>query len=171
LRNIELKARLRSRDAALSVAAGLAGSPEVIEQRDTYFQVPAGRLKLREEGERAELIFYRRADSRGPRLSEYQIAPVKSPSQLKDILERALGAIAVVKKTRLLFLYRNVRIHVDTVESLGDFIEFEAVLPEGTGDEDADRLLQQLVGAFSISGDDLVEGSYCDLIATQGRTG
>ena len=165
MRNIELKARLRSREEALSIAAGLACSPpDILEQRDTYFRVPVGRLKLRQEGLRAELIFYRRADSAGPRPSEYQIAPVESPLQMRDILQGALGILTVVEKTRLLFMWRNVRIHIDTVASLGEFIEFEAVLPEGVADEPANILLQKLVGAFSISGEDLVEGSYCDLI-------
>ncbi len=61
-KNIELKARCAdlgaAREAALVAGARVVG---VLNQIDTYFVVPHGRLKLREiNGERAELIQYDR---------------------------------------------------------------------------------------------------------------
>lgn len=38
----------------------------------------------------------------------------------------------MVAKARRLFLWRHVRIHLDTVERLGNFIEIEAVAPPGS---------------------------------------
>ncbi|MGC4001679.1 MAG: hypothetical protein QM811_00375 [Pirellulales bacterium] len=80
-RNLEWKARLTNLDAALVVAAELAtAGPERLEQVDTYFRVPSGRLKLREirsdTGEWAELIGYRRADEQGFKTSRYELLDV-----------------------------------------------------------------------------------------------
>jgi adenylate cyclase class IV len=63
-RNIELKARCpdlnAAREAARRLGAEFAGT---LEQRDTYFVVPHGRLKLRQTaGHGAELVAYARAN-------------------------------------------------------------------------------------------------------------
>ena len=42
-----------------------------------------------------------------------------------------LGAQGCVRKRREVWLYRNARIHLDTVEGLGQFIEIEVVVKEG----------------------------------------
>ena len=48
-RNIEIKARIDSIEALLPRARAVAGTePELIAQDDTFFNVPHGRLKLRE---------------------------------------------------------------------------------------------------------------------------
>ena len=165
MRNIEVKARLRSRLEAEAVAARMSGGDGVLlEQTDTYFRVPEGRLKLREEGERAEIIFYRRSNEPGPRPSDYEIVGVDDPHRLKYLLERALGVLIVVSKTRRLYLDGRVRIHVDSVRSLGDFIEFEAVLEEGENEELANLRLSELLREFSIDPEDLIEESYCGLL-------
>ena len=47
--NIEIKARLRQPEQQRATAARLSASQvEVLTQRDTFFAVPVGRLKLRE---------------------------------------------------------------------------------------------------------------------------
>ena len=64
-RNIELKARdpdpARSLQASLDVGASDEGW---LRQTDTYFRVPHGRLKLREEDAVSQLISYERASPR-----------------------------------------------------------------------------------------------------------
>jgi adenylate cyclase class IV len=100
----------------------------VLEQRDTYFAASHGRLKLREENGRAELITYRRADWTEERESRFLLVPVERPAELSAALEDVLGIVAVVEKSRRLLLWRGVRIHLDQVKNLGDFIEFEAPL-------------------------------------------
>ncbi len=40
------------------------------------------------------------------------------------------ATVVVVSKRRRLFLWEGVRIHLDEVEDLGNFVEFEAVLPQ-----------------------------------------
>lgn len=171
MRNIELKARVADLTAAEAVAVRLAG-PEPnarLSQLDTYFRVPDGRLKLREtKGGRAELVFYRRADSRELRPCEYEIAPVGDADGIKRLLGAAFGVRAVVEKTRTVYLYRNVRIHLDRVERLGAFLEFEAVVPEGAADAEGEALVRELMQEFSIRPEDLVGESYCDMIERPG---
>jgi len=78
----------------------------------------------------------------------------------------------VVDKSRRLFVFEGVRIHLDHVDGLGDFIEFEGVI--GTdGSDDSERfekLLTKLRSAFGIREDDLLAGSYADLALSRART-
>jgi predicted adenylyl cyclase CyaB len=132
--NLELKARIRScANAAAQAESGGAQFQGILRQVDTYFVVRSGRLKLREEaGGRAELIAYERPEEHSERWSEYRTVPVADPGGLKMVLAGTLGVLAEVKKERHLYLYRGARVHLDHVEGLGEFIEFE-VPAEGEG--------------------------------------
>lgn len=166
MRNIEIKARLKSISSAEPIASGFAGNgPHArLLQMDTYFNVPDGRFKLREEGGTGELIYYRRLDAPGPSRCDYFIVPIGSPAEVKGVLEAALGVRCVVRKQRAVYLYRNVRIHLDEVAGLGWFLEFEVVMPEGSPDSEGESLILSLMRAFDLEQDDLVECSYCDLM-------
>lgn len=164
MRNIELKARLRNRDSALEACKALnAAYQGDIHQVDTYFHVPQGRLKLREaDPGRDELVFYHRPDVPGPKGCDYILEPVNR--SIKAFLTEALGVLAVVDKVRTLYLWENVRIHLDDVRELGAFIEFEAVLAGNYDDRDGYQKLQQLIHHFDLQNDDQMEGSYLELI-------
>ena len=89
--NIEIKARIASVEALLPVVAALADQgPFEIAQDDAFFRCEAGRLKLRDflDGT-GELIFYRRADLRGPKESFYLRAPTSAPDPLRQVLSLA----------------------------------------------------------------------------------
>lgn len=45
---------------------------------------------------------------------------------LNSVLSAALGKKCAVNKIRKLFLVGQTRVHVDTVEGLGDYMELEA---------------------------------------------
>src|SRR5687767_6164013 len=130
--NLEIKAVCPDLLVARAAAIRLAGPvADILNQVDTYFHVPAGRLKLREiNNASAELIFYDRPDAPDVRISRYHIAPVADAAAMRALLAAALGVRAVVRKRRELLWYANVRIHLDAVENLGDFVELEAVLSE-----------------------------------------
>jgi len=165
-RNIELKARVRSLDEARRTAEGLATEYVGVQvQVDTYFHSRAGRLKLREIDEtQAQLVWYTRPDGAQSRRSEYHLVPVNDPAGLKNALSAAFGVRSVVRKRREVFLYDNVRIHLDDVAALGHFIEFEAVLSEGMDDRSGHAVVAFLRQRFGIDTSDLLTTSYGDMI-------
>ena len=123
----------------------------------------SGRLKLRENGPgKCELIHYCRTDEAASKVSDYKIVP--GSAELRELLAAALGVRCVVRKLRGLWLWENVRIHLDAVEGLGTFLEFEAVLGEQFDDADGYGKVARLREAFGIGDGDLVECSYVDLI-------
>ena len=166
-RNVELKASIGSIEALAPAAAALADSgPVGIEQDDTFFNCPGGRLKLRElSAHEGELIFYRRPDESGPKESFYVIAQTSNPSAMREALSHAYGVAGRVRKHRTLYLAGRTRIHLDRVEDLGDFLELEVVLSDGevpeSGIEDAHRLLASL----GVHTSQLEAGAYVDLLA------
>lgn len=44
---------------------------------------------------------------------------------MTDILTQSIGVLGVVKKTRLLYMVGQTRIHIDEVDGLGNFVELE----------------------------------------------
>lgn len=165
-RNIEIKARSIASEQQARIAVALADSPsELMEQTDTFFHVPYGRLKLRECGDgTGELIQYARADSAGPKPSVYVRTPIPEPQSLKDALAAALGVRAVVEKRRTLFLVGQTRIHLDEVVGLGRFIELEVVLRPGQSEEEGIAVAERLMSELGIRQVDLVAGAYVDLL-------
>lgn len=162
--NLEFKARLRDLDAARG-AAGRLGAVEagVLDQVDTYFEVARGRLKLREiAGADAQLIHYDRAEDAAQRWSHFRVARVVEPEGMKAVLESACRVRGVVAKRRHLYLWQDCRIHLDRVEGLGDFLEFE-VLSEGSACSDWDRM-EALMTAFGLKETDAIRASYSDLL-------
>ncbi len=163
-RNIEIKARVADRGKLEALARRLADhGPELIQQDDTFFHCPEGRLKLRDFGNgQGELIFYRRADETGPKTSFYRITPTADPDGLRATLGLALGELGRVVKQRTLYLAGRTRIHLDQVQDLGEFMELEVVL---TDDEDETAGLTEaktLMASLGLAETDLMEGAYLD---------
>jgi adenylate cyclase, class 2 len=161
--NLELKARCASPQGAHERARGLGAAPHgTLMQKDTYFRIPHGRLKLREEdGRTAELIYYERTDETVERWSHFTREPVGEPAGLLRVLSAAFGVLAVVKKRRDLYIFRDARIHIDEVDELGTFVEFEV-----TGGETPASVatMKDLREAFAIGDGDVVKVSYSDMI-------
>lgn len=169
MRNIELKARLADLDEARRIAQSLATKTlGAQDQTDTYFHCSNGRLKLRQiEHSPAHLVWYQRPDEEGPKASDYRLVPVANPETLKAALKDAYGIWCIVRKHREIYLHHNVRIHLDVVEGLGSFLEFEAVLSSDMDDDHGQKQLQELSRRFSISDADLLAGSYSDLLGNE----
>lgn len=168
-RNIEIKARIESVEAMAPKAAALADhGPTEIVQDDTFFTCASGRLKLRAfSAIEGQLIFYRRPDRIGPKESFYVISPTSSPDTLREALTLAYGQAGRVRKRRTLFLVDRTRIHLDTVENLGHFLELEVVLAEGERSEAGVAVAHALLGKLGISASQLVERAYVDLLNDQ----
>lgn len=164
MRNIELKAHLPDRARALEACRRIAAAPQGdIHQIDTYYRVPHGRLKLRvaRPGE-TELVQYHRPDVAGAKGCDYRLETVEAG--LGEMLGDALGVLATVEKVRSLYLWENVRIHLDEVAGLGSFIEFEAVQAPGSADEDGYEKLSFLIDVFGIADSEHLKYSYLDMV-------
>ncbi|HWB20204.1 MAG TPA: class IV adenylate cyclase [Phycisphaerales bacterium] len=164
MQNIEFKAELRNMDAAREQCR-LLGAERlgVLQQKDTYFRLTDGRLKRREcPHQPTEWIFYHRGDRVTPRMSNFTI--------LTDLQARRRWGTAslrewlIVNKTRELWMLDNVRIHLDEVEGLGQYIEFEAVISKLHDVQECHMVIAHLREAFApVLGEPLAV-SYSDLL-------
>lgn len=164
--NVEIKAVCRQpQKVRLALKAMKAVFKGVDSQTDTYFKVKKGRLKLREGNIENALIHYFRQDKRGPKNSKVNIFKTERNSCLGPLLSSALGVKAVVKKRREIYFLGNVKFHIDRVEKLGSFVEIEAI--DSSGRIGRSALLGQclrFIKLFGISENDLIEGSYSDML-------
>jgi predicted adenylyl cyclase CyaB len=168
LANIEIKARYPDLEEAARIAISLGAADHgPRHQRDLYYNVPRGRLKLRQSDvDPDELVLYLRPDEPGPRRADYQVIPVPAESRTAELLEAILGLEVVVEKVRRLFLLDATRIHLDEVTGLGHFIEFEAVHTHGNkpAATAARQEVERLIKTFNIPPADLIPNSYRELI-------
>jgi predicted adenylyl cyclase CyaB len=167
LLNFEFKARLnnetRVREALKRLNARYIGTDHQI---DTYFRVLSGRLKVREGRLENALIFYRRSNVRRARQSSVEMMLLPRRNSLRAILGRSLGTLAVVDKHREIYFVKNVKIHLDRVRQLGNFLEVEAI--SRTGDAKKIRSqARQFQELFGITAKDIVAASYSDLIVAK----
>jgi len=166
-RNVEIKVEVADLDAIRQRVRKLADEgPVVLEQEDTFFACPNGRLKLRRfaHAAEAELIYYERADSAQPKESRYVVHRTSDPDTLDQALTGALGVRGRVRKRRALYLVGRTRIHLDEVDGLGDFVELEVVLQPHESASDGVVLAHELMAKLGIAQDQLVTGAYTDLI-------
>jgi predicted adenylyl cyclase CyaB len=165
--NLEIKARCADLEAARARASRIATQRVGIDRQvDTYFRTRSGRLKLRESSLfGGQLVPYLRPDEKGPKLADYRVVPVEDPPGLKALLGEILGVHRVVEKQREIFLYENVRIHLDRVKGLGSFLELEAVLDGSeAGLSEQRRKVEFLMQELGVREEDLVSTSYEGLL-------
>ena len=146
-------------------AAAIAHDPpETLDQEDVFFTVPRGRLKLRTQNGSAELIYYFRENTTGPRESNYLRLPIPDPSATRKMLAQVHGERGIIRKTRWLYMAGQTRIHLDRVENLGDFLELEVVLRNGQSLEEGRPIARDLMAELGISDDQLVDRAYVDFM-------
>lgn len=128
MQNVEFKAELMDLPLARSICRAVGATQiATMQQKDTYYRLPHGRLKKREmPGEPTEYIFYNRPDKMPPKVSQFTI--YSENEAITRFGARELLTWLVVNKTRELWMLGNVRIHLDVVDGLGSFIEFEALV-------------------------------------------
>lgn len=190
-RNLELKvgcgsdalADMRSRLAATNPALGEHGR---MRQVDTYYQVPRGRLKLRQidrllpdesdaddpAGCSAELIGYDRPQVPGSRWSTYRVATVnpRAAQDLHDALALTHDVLVRVVKRREVVQVGMTRVHFDEVEDLGGFVELETVI-QAQGENDAMREHEAVIALLKLDRFQPIPGSYSDLLLAHGPLG
>jgi adenylate cyclase, class 2 len=134
-------------------------------QVDTYFNVPNGRLKLREGNIENSLIHYNRTDAAGAKQSDVSLYPHQPDKNLKSLLSKALGVKTVVEKRRKIYFIDNVKFHFDEVYELGSFVEVEAIDKDGAlGIEKLKQQCNEYILLFGITEDQFMAESYSDLL-------
>lgn len=164
--NIEIKARIPDMATIRVKTAAFASGPmEMIDQTDTFFVVPRGRLKVRAFSDGSgELISYERANQQGPKKSVYTRVACDDAQGLSQALSSALFVRGIVAKRREVFLIGRTRIHLDRVEDLGCFVELEVVLASGESVEQGHREARDLLRSLEIPERALVAEAYIDLL-------
>ena len=74
---------------------------------------------------------------------------------------------AEVRKTREIYRFQGVQIHLDTVKGLGKFLEFEKVLAAESERGEGRKHLEALRGYFQIPDEDLMASSYSDFLESE----
>jgi predicted adenylyl cyclase CyaB len=166
--NLEIKARTDNPDRIerllMEANARLVG---IDHQTDTYYQVESGRLKLRQGNIENTLIQYHRIEKKGikeSRVNLYKSNP-SGCNDLKRILNSLFEQLCVVEKKRKIFFIDNVKFHIDSVKSLGSFVEIEAIDEDGSRTEEILRTqCAYFMDLLALENQQLVDSSYSDMI-------
>lgn len=166
IKNVEFKAKVDAIEKYESRLLALNPDFKGLDhQVDTYFNVPVGRLKLREGTIENALINYDRENSPGSKESQIILYKHKPDAALKNILVKQFGVKVVVDKKRKIYFIGNVKFHFDEVENLGAFLEVEAI---DSAEEYAIQELKEQCDSyfnfFELTQDNLIDRSYSDLI-------
>ncbi len=126
--NLELKVKVPSFVGIKKILSEIkAEKISLLEQKDIYYKVNHGLLKLRCEGNEQKLIHYNRDESSANRWWNFKLLFIND-DKTEKFLTNFLEVETVVKKKRELFMFDNTRIHLDTVNKLGTFVELETLL-------------------------------------------
>jgi adenylate cyclase class IV len=171
MQNIEFKAELRNLEAARRqcklIGAERAGQ---LRQTDTYYRLPDGRLKKREAisgtgpsgREPIQWIFYHRPDRVSPKMSNYTM--LTDDQARRRWGTQGLKPWLAVNKTREVWLIGDVRIHLDQVDDLGIFIEFEALVSRRFDVKMCHAAIAELRDRFGPLIGEPLSASYSDMV-------
>jgi adenylate cyclase class IV len=167
MQNVELKLELRDLPLARTMCLAMGAMPiTTLEQTDTYYKLPAGRLKRRETpGEPTQYIFYHRADVLKARISTFTIYNESEAILLYAV--HNLPEWVRVQKSRELLMLDHMRIHLDRVEGLGAFVEFEALISPSNPVRNAHETLARVRRELLPTLGEPISCGYSDLIAAE----
>ena len=167
---VMLKARDRDSARSLSIMLQLGAEDRGhVHQLDTYFALPGGRLKLREQEQESELS-YHAAGEEAAGSGSYRTAKVSDPVAVRGALAAKFGVLGVIEKSRRALLWRDVRVRLDDVRGLGTFISLAVSAPDSS-QVSGRAHVRGLREALAITDAQLLLGSYCDrlLLTPEGR--
>lgn len=165
--NVEIKARASEFDSIKKVLySRMADFIGTDNQTDTYFNVPNGRLKLREGSIENALIYYQRPNSPEAKQSDVVLCNFeKKMPELKELLEQMFGIKIIVQKQREIYTIANIKFYLDRIDGLGSFIEIEAISREGKiPREKLEEQVNNYMEKFGIKTEELIAESYSDLL-------
>ena len=137
----------------------------VDSQVDTYFKIPSGRLKLREGNIENSLIYYDRENKKDAKKSDVTLYKSTEIASLKAVLVAALPILIVVEKKREIYFIDHIKFHIDTLTSLGSFLEIEVI--DANDAMDISEMRQQCeryMKLLDVQKEDLMEHSYSEML-------
>lgn len=162
-KNLELKIDIHNqRDELIEkcIKIGAAFEKE-LTQKDIYYKIEDGLLKLRIQNTGSELIQYKRDEVNPKRWSNYFVLNI-TDENAESFFSKLFSIEAIVEKKRFLYKYKNTRIHFDTVKNLGDFLELESVVTDS--EENAMEEFFEIINLLNINLNQQIKKSYRDLI-------
>jgi predicted adenylyl cyclase CyaB len=161
-RNLEIKLQLDSlKNIKQILNKNRIALKEVLIQKDVYYTVEKGLLKLRIENGQSSLIYYLRNENSSKRWSDYEIVNFRNGS-IEKFFARFMTTEVAVSKIRELYIYNNTRIHLDKVKGLGSFIELETIVKNGL--QDAQKRFNKMINMLELDIDKQIRASYRDLL-------
>lgn len=159
--NLELKARVENHEAIKQILGNIGATFEkILDQKDIYYKIENGLLKLRIENGNYSLIKYNREEEKSDRWSNYYVVKMEG-AETENLFISLFPIETEVIKKRELYMYKDTRIHIDTVENLGKFIELETVVYGKK--EYAKELFDEMVKLLNLDLSDQIRSSYRDL--------
>lgn len=163
--NIEIKAHVSDLLALKKKVEDLCGRQEnLLIQKDIFYYLKNYRIKLRDVNGSSELIIYKRNNTSGPKECNYLRLPIIFPKLVHLLLGATLGVRGTVQKKRSLFFAGKTRIHLDEVDNLGTFLEFEVVLGNNDDPTEGVSTANELMDLLQIKEENLISGAYIDLL-------
>lgn len=161
--NLELKIKIDSFDSFIEKLKSInAKQDSVFLQKDIYYKVPTGLLKLRIENGTKTLIYYNRNEVSENRWSDFNLLKIEDDNA-EEFLSKLFVVEQIVEKERKLFWFNNTRIHLDEVKELGNFLELETLVLDGKAD--AEKRFDEIVQLLNLDLSKQIKKSYKNLIA------
>ncbi len=161
--NLELKIRIDSFDSLIEKLKSInAKQDSILLQKDIYYKIPAGLLKLRIENGTKTLIFYNRDETSKNRWSDFNLLKIEDDNA-EEFFSKLFEIGEVVEKERKLFWFNNTRIHLDEVKELGNFLELETLVLDGKAG--AEKRFNEIVRLLNLDLSKQIKKSYKNIIA------
>ena len=160
--NLELKISVTSHQSLKKILLQIgAESRGILNQKDVYYSVPIGLLKLRIENGNESLIFYDRNEENKNRWSDFEYIKFANGKGEK-FFNKLFDVEVIVNKKRELFYFDDTRIHLDTVKLLGKFLELETLVINGK--TDAKKRFEKIKNLLKLEETKQIRKSYRDLL-------
>ena len=160
--NLELKIKVTSHQSLIKILEQIgAENKEKLIQKDVYYSIPNGLLKLRIENGNESLIYYNRNENDKNRWSVFEVLKFANGKGEK-FFNNLFDVEVIVKKQRELYYYDDTRIHLDTVKFLGKFLELETLV--NNSKSDAKKRFKMIISLLKLDESKQIRKSYRDLI-------
>jgi adenylate cyclase, class 2 len=166
--NLELKVKLSSHKEVKNLLKKIeADSIKTLNQKDIYYKIKNGLLKLRIENGQQSIIKYLRNEKGKDRFSDFEVLHF-STGDAEKFFKELFKIETTVEKKRKLYMYDNTRIHLDEVQGLGSYLELETLVINGKAD--AKKRFKKIIGLLALNKYVEIRKSYRDLMLENKRS-